>query len=184
MLSHLESPKGTYEICQLSFNEIMQSLTDKFLVIFHTYSQTKILQNILKKLKNWFDWTTKHCKLCGAYPIPKKHKPGNTSRLINPNINYPTAGPSKLLSDLLPPSVNKHPRILKNTGQLVSKVSEIELDARDTHWVFAANVAQLYPSMDLGCTIDTLRWFLDNHCSKKLTEHIEEFIIQLALYVL
>jgi hypothetical protein len=183
-LSHLESPKGTYEVCQLSFDEIMQSLLDKFMVIFHTYSPTAILQNILNNLKVWVDWTTKYGKLCGAYPIPKKHKPGNTSRLINPNINYPTAGASKFLSDFLTPSVNKHPRILKNTGQLVSKVSEIELDARDPHWVFAADVTQLYPSMDLGRTIDALRWFLNNHCSKKLSEHIKEFIIQLALYVL
>jgi hypothetical protein len=88
----------------------MISINQQFMVIHQEFCRIPHLGKFCDRIKEWVDWTVQHGKLCSCYPIPKKHKKGDVSRLIQPNTLFTTTGASKFLSDVLTPYVSKHPR--------------------------------------------------------------------------
>ena len=190
MYLHLNNPKGTYKpmvwakeavftVIEQDFSKLMKEFVD---MGHHEPYQYIITRQFIP----WMDYSRKRNKLSVPYPIIKMHKEpderGCRSRMIQPQPGYPTANASKFAADQLNPRVARRPRILKDSRTLVAMNNELELDADAEWWLCAADVTALYPSMDIGRTLEAIQWFMDIYT--QFSTEAKSFMIAIAKFIL
>lgn len=105
-------------------------------------------------------------RLCNFYIIWKPHKAANAfglrSRPIAAAIDYVTGPASHFLHSQLKEAVWKHPRVLKDSMELIRIVRGLRFDVAEQIMLTSADVNALYPSIQLERGMTALRWFMDN----------------------
>jgi hypothetical protein len=125
-------------------------------------------------------------RLCAFYIIWKLHKAPNAnglrSRPIAAAINYVTGPASHFLHCQLQGDVWKHPRVLRDSLDLIRILEERQFESAGRAMLTSADVVALYPSIRLEQGMTALRWFMDCHTDFNPT--LKDLCLKLAHFVL
>ena len=120
------------------------------------------------------------------YIIWKLHKSANAlgvrSRPISSNIGYPTSQVSLFLHCQLIGSVNKHNNVLKDSLSLIRLIESMQGTQEKDILLTSADVAALYPSINIEDGIQALQWFMAYHTS--IPQNLQQKYLRLARFVL
>ena len=179
--------KGTYEHTEqpkdLILSSVVRRLKNTVNQCFGTESATQALADTLNK---WADDSLKRGKLCNFYVIWKLHKKANAqgvrSRPIASNIGYPTGQVSQFLHSQLIDAVNKHEHVLKDSLSLIRLLESTPLSPDQNILLTSADVAALYPSINIDDGMKALQWFMAQHTS--IPQDLQLKYLKLARFVL
>ena len=186
-LLHLHDDKGTYEYTakpkDLILADVSRRLNNLLRDCFNSESATESLARTLTK---WTEDSLKREQLGKFYVIWKLHKQANArgvrSRPISNNIGYPTGQVSHFLHSQLIDSVNKHPHVLQDSLGLIRLLESLPVSPENDFLLSSADVAALYPSIDINDGMKALKWFMAEHTSIPLV--LQPKYLQLARFVL
>ena len=124
--------------------------------------------------------------LCKFYVIWKLHKPANVqgvrTRPISPNIGYPTGQISNFLHSQLAEAVFMHPHVLKDSLSLICMLENMNLSPDQEIFLTAADIAALYPSINIEDGLEAMRWFMKEHTN--IPDNLQKLYLRLARFVL
>ena len=190
---HIEDGKGTYErLYNVTTAEIFCKVRARFeteLLPFTKDSHGKDdkgFKQILKLVgENFYGNSQEGSHLPVPYALFKMHKPPvlgkPRSRLIVNTINTFTEEMANFVHCQLWNLVARHPRILKNTRELVAILDHKDF-SNGEYWVSSADVTALYPSMVLSTCLESMKWFLDKF-RPNLSIKAKEFLIILVRFI-
>ena len=184
---HLFDGKGTYEYTQkpkdLILNDVARRLKNLLNDQFGKESATKSLARTLTK---WTDDSVKRARLANFYVIWKLHKKANAqgvrSRPISNNIGYPTGQVSHFLHSQLIDAVNAHSHVLKDSLSLIRQLESMSFSPEQNILLTSADVAALYPSINIEDGMKALQWFMAEHTS--IPQNLQPKYLKLARFVL
>ena len=184
---HLYDGKGTYEYTakpkDLILNDVARRLKNLLTGCFGKESAT---QSLAQTLTKWIDDSLKRARLANFYVIWKLHKKANAqgvrSRPISNNIGYPTGQVSHFLHSQLIDSVNEHVHVLKDSLSLIRQLESMSFSPQQNIILTSADVAALYPSINIEDGMTALQWFMAKHTSIPL--NLQPKYLKLARFVL
>mmetsp|Transcript_40948 Transcript_40948/g.85450 ORF Transcript_40948/g.85450 Transcript_40948/m.85450 type:complete len:573 (-) Transcript_40948:730-2448(-) len=184
---HLFDGKGTYEYTEkpkdLILEDVARRLKNLLSDCFRNESATKPLAQTLTK---WTDDSLKRARLANFYVIWKLHKKANAqgvrSRPISNNIGYPTGQVSHFLHCQLIDAVNAHTHVLKDSLSLIRQLESLSFSPEQNILLTSADVAALYPSINIEDGMKALQWFMAQHSSIPL--NLQPKYLKLARFVL
>jgi hypothetical protein len=184
---HLFDRKGTYEYTQkpkdLILNDVARRLKNLLNDHFCNESATKTLARTLMK---WADDSVKRGRLANFYVIWKLHKKANAqgvrSRPISNNIGYPTGQVSHFLHSQLKDAVNAHTHVLKDSLSLIRQLESMSFSLEQNILLTSADVAALYPSINIEDGMKALQWFMAEYTS--IPQDLQPKYLKLARFVL
>ena len=184
---HLFDTKGTYEYTEKSkdliLNDVARRLKNLLNDQFGKESATKSLARTLMK---WAEDSVKRARLANFYVIWKLHKKANTqgvrSRPISNNIGYPTGQVSHFLHSQLIDAVNAHTHVLKDSLSLIRQLESMSFLPDQSIFLTSADVAALYPSINIEDGMKALQWFMAEHSS--IPQNLQPKYLKLARFVL
>jgi hypothetical protein len=184
---HLYDGKGTYEYTAKPKDLILISVSRRLKNLlndcFGKESTTKSLTHTLTK---WIDDSVKRARLANFYVIWKLHKKANAqgvrTRPISNNIGYPTGQVSHFLHSQLIDAVNAHAYVLKDSLSLIRQLELLSFSPTQNILLTSADVAALYPSINIEDGMKALQWFMAQHSS--IPEHLQPKYLKLARFVL
>ena len=184
---HLFDGKGTYEYTDKPKDLILEDVTRRLKTLlydcFRTEPATKSLAQTLTK---WADDSLKRARLANFYVIWKLHKKANAqgvrSRPISNNIGYPTGQVSHFLHSQLIDSVNAHTHVLKDSLSLIRQLESLSLPPDQNILLTSADVAALYPSINIEDGMKALKWFMAEHSN--IPQNLQPKYLKLARFVL
>ena len=101
--------------------------------------------------------------------IWKLHKKANAqgvrSRPISNNIGYPTGQLSHFLHSQLIDVVNAHAHVLKDSLSLIRELESMSFSPKHNILLTSADVAALYPSINIEDGMKVLQCFMAEHSS-------------------
>lgn len=186
-LLHLYDDKGTYEYTEkpadLILADVSRRLNNLLRECFGSESAT---QSLARTLTKWTEASLNRGQLSKFYVIWKLHKQANArgvrSRPISNNIGYPTGQVSHFLHCQLIDAVNKHPHVLQDSLGLIRLLESMPISPEQDLLVTSADVAALYPSIDIEDGMKALEWFMAEHTSIPLV--LQPKYLRLARFVL
>ena len=120
--------------------------------------------------------------LCKFYVIWKLHKPANVqgvrTRPISPNIGYPTGQISNFLHSQLAEAVFMHPHVLKDSLSLIRMLENMNLSPDQENFPTSADIAALYPSINIEDGLEAMRWFMKEHTN--IPDNLQKLYLLLA----
>ena len=116
----------------------------------------------------------------------KLHKKANArgvrSRPILNNIGYPTGQVSHFLHCQLIDAVYRHPHVLQDSLGLIRQLESMPISPEQELLLTSADVAALYPSIDIEDGMKALQWFMEEHTS--IAPVLQPEYLRLARFVL
>lgn len=184
---HLHDDKGTYEAVALSRNKILEMLLEKLTKMLRPYCQDcPAIQQLARNFLKWARHSVAKGTLCRFYIVWKLHKGANSrgvrSRPIAPNIGYITGQISQFLHCQLADAVFKHQFVLKDSLSLIRQLESIHIPLNAELMITSADVAALYPSIDIEQGLAALDWFIKEHTT--FPDYLRRFFLDLARFVL
>ena len=150
---------------------------------FGKESTTKSLAHTLTK---WADDSVKRDRLANFYVIWKLHKKANAqgvrTRPISNNIGYPTSQVSHFLHSQLIDSVNTHAHVLTDSLSLIRQLESMSFLPEQNILLTSADVAALYPSINIEDGMKALQWFMTKHSN--IPQNLQPKYLKLARFVL
>ena len=104
------------------------------------------------------------------------------SRPIASNIGYPTGQISQFLHSQLIDAVNRHDHVLKDSLSLIRLLEAMPLSPDQNILLTSADVAALYPSINIDDGMKALQWFMAQHTSIPL--ELQPKYLKLARFIL
>jgi hypothetical protein len=162
--------QGTYEYTEQPKDLILSSLVRRLKNLVNDCLGTEsATQALARTLTKWADESLKRGRLCKFYVIWKLHKAANAqgvrSRPIASNIGYPTGQISQFLHSQLIDAVNRHDHVLKDSLSLIRLLEATPLSLDQNIFLTSADVAALYPSINIDDGMKALQWFMAQHTS-------------------
>ena len=184
---HLEDGKGTYERISESKKQILVSVVDRLKCLLTAYSEPgSAVEQLSKTFLKWASASLERDKLCKFYVIWKLHKKANAlgvrSRPIASNIGYPTGQVSHFLHCQLRDAVLSHEFVLKDSISLIRQLECMNISQTQDVILTSADVAALYPSINLEDGLTAMQWFMTRYTSIPLG--LQRLYIRLAQFVL
>ena len=143
-------------------------------------------KSLARTLTKWADDSSKRNRLANFYVIWKLHKKANAqgvrSRPISNNIGYPTGQVSHFLHSQLIDSVNAHVHVLKDSLSLIRQLESMSFSPEQNILLTSADVAALYPSINIEDGMKALQWFMAKHSS--IPQNLQPKYLKLARFVL
>jgi len=150
------------------------------------FGEESATQSLAKTLKEWADDSLKRGRLSKFYVIWKLHKQANArgvrSRPIASNIGYPTGQISHFLHSQLIDAVNRHENVLKDSLALIRLLETTPISPDHNIFLTSADVAALYPSINIEDGMKALPWFMAEHTS--IPKNLQPKYLRLARFVL
>ena len=179
--------QGSYEYTDQPKDLILSSLVRRLKSLvndcFGTESATQALARTLTK---WADESLERGRLCKFYVIWKLHKAANArgvrSRPIASNIGYPTGQISQFLHSQLIDAVNRHDHVLKDSLSLIRLLEATPILPDQNIFLTSADVAALYPSINIDDGMKALQWFMAQHTN--IPQDLQRKYLRLARFVL
>ena len=179
--------KGTYEYTDQPKDLILSSLVRRLKSLVNEClggeSKTQALARTLTK---WADDSLERGRLCKFYVIWKLHKQANAqgvrSRPIASNIGYPTSQISQFLHSQLIDAVNRHEHVLKDSLSLIRLLESTPILPDQNLLLTSADVAALYPSINIDDGMTALQWFMAQHTG--IPQDLQRKYLKLARFVL
>lgn len=184
---HLRDDKGTYQYTAKPKDLILADVVRRLKALLHCcLDDDPAIQPLARTLMKWADDALNRGKLCKFYIIWKLHKSANAqgvrSRPISSNIGYPTSQVSHFLHCQLIEAVNKHENVLKDSLSLIRLLESTPASQEKKIFLTSADVAALYPSINIEDGMQALRWFMANHTS--IPQNLQHKYLRLARFVL
>lgn len=184
---HLRDEKGTYMHTAKPTDLILEDVARRLKALVHDCLYIdSATQPLARTLMKWVDDALNRGKLCKFYIIWKLHKSANAlgvrSRPISSNIGYPTSQVSHFLHCQLIGSVNKHNNVLKDSLSLIRLIESMQGTQEKDILLTSADVAALYPSINIEDGIQALQWFMAYHTS--IPQNLQQKYLRLARFVL
>ena len=104
------------------------------------------------------------------------------SRPISNNIGYPTGQVSHFLHSQLIDAVNAHTHVLKDSLSLIRQLESLSFSPERNILLTSADVAALYPSINIEDGMKALQWFMTEHSS--ILQNLQPKYLKLARFVL
>lgn len=179
--------KGTYEHTEQPKDMILTSLVRRLKnLVQDCLGAESATQALARTLTKWADDSLEREKLCKFYVIWKLHKQANAqgvrSRPIASNIGYPTGQISQFLHSQLIDAVNRHEHVLKDSLSLIRQLESMPLSPEQNILLTSADVAALYPSINIDDGMTALQWFMAEHTS--IPRNLQPKYLKLARFVL
>jgi hypothetical protein len=115
------------------------------------------------------------------YMCPKIHKANNPGRPIVSNFNCPTEHISHYLSDLFQPIVNSLPSYIKDTTDLLNKLSNFKYQSPQNQTIFTMDVKSLYTVIPNKEGLKAIKYYLQKRSTQTPST---DTIVRLAELVL
>ena len=179
--------QGTYEYTEQPKDLILSSLVRRLKSLVNDCLGTEsATQALARTLTKWADESLERGRLCKFYVIWKLHKSANAqgvrSRPIASNIGYPTGQISQFLHSQLIDAVNRHDHVLKDSLSLIRLLEAMPLSPDQNILLTSADVAALYPSINIDDGMKALQWFMAQHTSIPL--ELQPKYLKLARFIL
>ena len=150
------------------------------------FSNDPTSKSLAHTLMKWTDDSLKRDRLANFYVIWKLHKKANAqgmrSRPISNNIGYPTGQVSHFLHSQLIDAVNAHTHVLKDSLSLIRQLESLSFSPERNILLTSADVAALYPSINIEDGMKALQWFMTEHSS--ILQNLQPKYLKLARFVL
>jgi len=184
---HLFDGKGTYELVNRTREEVLDGLLKDLRTLLRPLCKaSSALSRLAYSVLKWADFAVKKKTLCKFYIIWKLHKKANArgvrSRPIASNVGFATSQLSHFLHCQLKDSVFGHQYVLKDSLSLIREIEKWKFQNSDDIYLLSADVAALYPSIDLERGIEALRWFIRTHT--KFPADLQDHYLRFARFVL
>ena len=144
------------------------------------------IKSLAQTLKKWAKHSVIRGRLANFYLIWKLHKKANTrgvrTRPIASTIGYPTGQLSQFLHCQLVHYVNAHIYVLKDSLSLIRLLESMSFTPGQNILLTSADVAALYPSINIEDGMTALRWFMASHTT--ICESLQVKYMKLARFVL
>ena len=181
---HLFDEKNTYEHTEKPKDFILNDVVRRLKNLLHDcFGNDSATQSLAQTLTKWADDSRKRDRLANFYVIWKLHKKANAqgvrSRPISNNIGYPTGQVSHFLHSQLIDAVNAHFHVLKDS---LSLIRQLEALPKQNILLTSADVAALYPSINIEDGMKALQWFMAEHSS--IPQNLQPKYLKLARFVL
>ena len=178
---------GTYEHTEQPKDLILNSLVRRLKnLVDECFGSESSTQALARTLTKWSDDSLKRGRLCKFYVIWKLHKRANAqgvrSRPIASNIGYPTGQISQFLHSQLIDAVTRHQHVLKDSLSLIRLLESTPLSPEKNILLSTADVAALYPSIDIEDGMKALKWFMAEHTD--IPPDLQLKYLKLARFVL
>ena len=179
--------KGTYEHTERPKDFILTSLVRRLKnLVQDCLGKESATQALARTLTKWADASLERGKLCNFYGIWKLHKQANAQgvrcRPIASNIGYPTGQISQFLHSQLIDAVNRHVHVLKDSLSLIRQLESMPLSPDQHLFLTSADVAALYPSINIDDGMKALQWFMATHTN--IPQNLQPKYLELARFVL
>ena len=179
--------KGTYEYTDQPKDLILSSLVRRLKsLVNECLGGESATQALARTLTKWADDSLERGRLCKFYVIWKLHKQANAqgvrSRPIASNIGYPTGQISQFLHSQLIDAVNRHEHVLKDSLSLIRLLESTPFLPDQTFLLTSADVAALYPSININDGMTALQWFMAQHTS--IPQDLQRKYLKLARFIL
>jgi hypothetical protein len=184
---HLFDNKGTYEYTEKPRDLILLDLVRRLKNLLNdSFGNDPSTKSLARTLTKWADDSLKRNRLANFYVIWKLHKKANAqgvrSRPISNNIGYPTGQVSHFLHSQLIDSVNAHVHVLKDSLSLIRQLESMSFSPEQNILLTSADVAALYPSINIEDGMKALQWFMAKHSS--IPQNLQPKYLKLARFVL
>lgn len=184
---HLFDEKGTYEPVSQTKAEVLSGILSELRELLRPVrGMGPSWRNVADSMLQWALASVRRARLCRFYVIWKLHKAaaasGLRTRPIAPNIGYVTGQLSHFLHCQLKDAVWAHPYVLRDSLDLIRVLENFKLYGEWPVKLLTADVAALYPSIDLQEGLKALRWFVDNFGDYMLP--LRDVIVRFADFVL
>jgi hypothetical protein len=168
-----------------SRNKVLEMLLEKLTKMLRPYCQDcPAIQQLSGNFLKWARHSVAKGTLCRFYVVWRLHKGANSrgvrSRPIAPNIGNITGQFLQFLHGHF--IVFKHQFVLKDSLTLIRQLESIHVPENAELLITSAEVAALYPSIDIEQGLAALDWFIKDHTT--FPEHIRNFFLDLARFVL
>ena len=180
---HLFDGKGTYEYTDKPKDLILEDVTRRLkTLLYDCFGTEPATKSLAQTLRKWADDSLKRARLANFYVIWKLHKKANAqgvrSRPISNNIGYPTGQVSHFLHSQLIDSVNAHTHVLKDSLSLIRQLESLSLPPDQNILLTSADVAALYPSINIEDGMKALKWFMAEHSN--IPQNLQPKYLKLA----
>jgi hypothetical protein len=184
---HLFDNKGTYEYTEKPRDLILLDVVRRLKNLLNdSFGNDPSTKSLARTLTKWADDSLKRNRLANFYVIWKLHKKANAqgvrSRPISNNIGYPTGQVSHFLHSQLIDSVNAHVHVLKDSLSLIRQLESMSFSPEQNILLTSADVAALYPSINIEDGMKALQWFMAKHSS--IPQNLQPKYLKLARFVL
>jgi hypothetical protein len=184
---HLFDGKGTYEYTENPKDLILLDVTRRLKNLLNDcFGKEPSTKPLAQTLAKWADDSLQRARLANFYVIWKLHKKANAqcvrSRPISNNIGYPTGQVSHFLHCQLIDAVNAHSHVLKDSLSLIRQLESMSFSPEKNILLTSADVAALYPSINIEDGMMALQWFMAQHSSIPL--NLQPKYLKLARFVL
>ncbi len=98
------------------------------------------------------------------------------------NIGYPTGQVSHFIHSQLIDAVNAHVYVLKDSLSLIRQLEALSFSPKQNILLTSADVAALYPSINMEDGMTALQWFMAEHTS--IPQTLQQKYLKLARFVL
>ena len=185
-LLHLNDEKGTYEIIDKPKDVVLQETFQKLKNLLNSHKKDNVaVGRLTSTFLRWAEDSIRSQRLCKFYIIWKLHKKADTrgvrSRPIASNIGYLTGQISHFLHSQLVDDVMRHPHVLKDSITLIRRLEALQMCCREIY-ITTADVAALYPSINIDAGMDALRWFMHEHT--RIPASLQALYLNLARFIL
>jgi hypothetical protein len=184
---HLFDEKGTYEYTAKPKDMILKDVARRLKNLLNDcFGDDPATKSLAQTLTKWTDDSLKRDRLANFYVIWKLHKKANAqgvrSRPISNNIGYPTGQVSHFLHSQLIDAVNAHVYVLKDSLSLIRQLEALSFSPKQNILLTSADVAALYPSINIEDGMTALQWFMAEHSS--IPQNLQPKYLKLARFVL
>jgi len=184
---HLFDDKGTYEYTEKPKDLILEDVTRRLKNLLNDcFGKESATKSLAQTLTRWAEDSLKRARLANFYVIWKLHKKANAqgvrSRPISNNIGYPTGQVSHFLHSQLIDAVNAHTHVLKDSLNLIRQLETLSFSPEKNIFLTSADVAALYPSINIEDGMKALQWFMAEHSS--IPQNLQPKYLRLARFVL
>jgi hypothetical protein len=184
---HLFDDKGTYEYTEKPRDLILKDVARRLKNLLNDcFDKDPDTRSLGRTLTKWVIDSLNRARLADFYVIWKLHKKANAqgvrSRPISNNIGYPTSQVSHFLHCQLIDAVNAHTHVLKDSLSLIRQLESLSFSPEKNVFMTSADVAALYPSINIEDGMAALQWFMREH--SHIPPNLQPRFLKLARFVL